>query len=122
LTRITTLRLLIATPSNISYNYEPFNDNVKANGSFRSAADPMGLTYKDSYLLFSTNQGGFHYSRNLSDWDFCTASFQRFPTDDDQCAPAAYVVGDTLFYTGSTISVCRCGTLSIRGLAVGGRL
>jgi xylan 1,4-beta-xylosidase len=89
-------------PLNISYNYEPFNDNVKANGSFRSAADPMGLTYKDSYLLFSTNQGGFHYSRNLSDWDFCTASFQRFPTDDDQCAPAAYVVGDTLFYTGST--------------------
>lgn len=89
-------------PMNISYNYEPYNNNVKPNGSFRSAADPMGLTYKDEYFLFSTNQGGFHHSKNLSDWDFSTASFQRHPTDDDQCAPAAYVSGDTLFYTGST--------------------
>jgi xylan 1,4-beta-xylosidase len=89
-------------PLNISYNYEPYNNNVKAGGSFRSAADPMALTYKGHYMLFSTNQGGFHYSKNLSDWDFCQASFQRYPTDDDQCAPAAYVAGDTLFYTGST--------------------
>ncbi len=89
-------------PLNISYNYEPYNNNVKSNGSFRSAADPMALVYKDQYLLFSTNQGGFHHSDNLSDWDFTTASFQRKPTDDDECAPAAYVSGDTLFYTGST--------------------
>lgn len=89
-------------PMNISYNYEPFNNNVKANGSFRSAADPMALMFKDAYLLFSTNQGGFHHSKNLSDWEFTTASFQRRPTDDDQCAPAAFVSGDTLFYTGST--------------------
>ena len=89
-------------PLNISYNYEPYDDNVKSQGSFRSSADPMALTYKGHYMLFSTNQGGFHYSKNLSDWDFCAASFQRFPTDDDQCAPAAYVSGDTLFYTGST--------------------
>lgn len=89
-------------PMNISYNYEPYNDNVKQNGSFRSSADPMGLTYKDEYFLFSTNQGGFHYSKNLSNWEFSPASFQRFPTDDDLCAPAAFVSGDTLFYTGST--------------------
>ena len=67
-------------PLNISYNYEPWNNNTRQGGSFRSSADPMGLTYKGEYYLFSTNQGGFHYSRNLSDW----------------------VVGDTLFYTGST--------------------
>lgn len=91
-------------PMNISYNYEPFNNNVLPNGSFRSSADPMGLTYKGEYFLFSTNQGGFHYSKNLSEWDFAPASFQRRPTDDDQCAPAAYVSGDTLFYTGSTYS------------------
>lgn len=87
---------------NISYNYEPYNNNVQSNGSFRSSADPMGLTYKDEYFLFSTNQGGFHYSKNLSDWEFAPASFQRRPTDDDMCAPAAFVSGDTLFYTGST--------------------
>jgi len=89
-------------PMNISYNYEPLNNNVGAHGSFRSSADPMALTYKDEYLLFSTNQGGFHYSTDLTRWRFAPASFQRTPTDDDQCAPAAYVSGDTLFYTGST--------------------
>ena len=89
-------------PLNISYNYEPWNNNTRQGGSFRSSADPMALTFKDEYFLFSTNQGGFHYSRNLSDWDFCQASFQRKPADDDECAPAAWVIGDTLFYTGST--------------------
>lgn len=89
-------------PMNISYNYEPYNNNTKNGGSFRSSADPMGVNYKGEYFLFSTNQGGFHYSKNLTDWDFARASFQRFPADDDQCAPAAYVSGDTLFYTGST--------------------
>lgn len=89
-------------PVNISYNYEPYNNNVRPNGSFRSSADPMALTYGDEVFLFSTNQDGFHYSRNLSDWEFAPASFKRRPTDDDQCAPAAYVSGDTLFYTGST--------------------
>ena len=89
-------------PLNISYNYEPWNNNTRQGGSFRSSADPMGLAYKGEYYLFSTNQGGFHYSRNLSDWDFSQATFQRFPADDDECAPAAWVVGDTLFYTGST--------------------
>ncbi len=89
-------------PLNISYNYEPWNNNTRNGGSFRSSADPMALTYQGEYCLFSTNQGGFHYSRNLSDWEFCQASFQRYPADDDECAPAAWVVGDTLFYTGST--------------------
>lgn len=89
-------------PMNIGYNYEPLNNNSIKGGAFRSSADPMALTYKDRYLLFSTNQGGFHYSSNLSDWDFSQATFQRRPADDDQCAPAAYVAGDTLFYTGST--------------------
>ena len=89
-------------PINISYNFEPYNNNVLPNGAFRSSADPMALTYKDEIFLFSTNQDGFHYSKNLSDWDFASASFKRKPTDDDQCAPAAFVVGDTLFYTGST--------------------
>ena len=89
-------------PMNISYNYEPYNDNAKNGGSFRSTADPMGLMFKGKNLLFSTNEGGYYQSSNLSDWEFVRASFQRYPTDDDCCAPAAFVSGDTLFYTGST--------------------
>ena len=30
-------------PMNISYNFEPFNNNVRPNGSFRSSADPMAV-------------------------------------------------------------------------------
>lgn len=89
-------------PINISYNFEPYNNNVRELGSFRSSADPMALTYGDEVFLFSTNQNGFHYSKNMTDWEFAPASFKRRPTDDDQCAPAAYVSNDTLFYTGST--------------------
>lgn len=89
-------------PMNISYNFEPYNNNTRAGGTFRSSADPMGLMYGDEFFLFSTNQDGFHYSKNLSDWKFASASFKRLPADDDQCAPAAFVSGDTLFYTGST--------------------
>ena len=82
--------------------FRAFQQQCAPHGSFRSSADPMAVEYKGEYFLFSTNQGGFHYSKNLVDWDFVPASFQRKPTDDDQCAPAAYVSGDTLFYTGST--------------------
>ncbi|MGE5428731.1 MAG: hypothetical protein ACM3O8_12615, partial [Methylococcaceae bacterium] len=89
-------------PVNISYNFEFYNNNVKSSGSFRSSADPMLVNYKGEYYLFSTNQAGFHYSKDLSNWEFVFAGFQRTPTDDDQCAPAAFVSGDTLFYTGST--------------------
>lgn len=89
-------------PINISYNFEPYNNNSRSGGTFRSSADPMALMYGDETFLFSTNQDGFHYSKNLTDWEFARASFKRRPADDDQCAPAAYVSGDTLFYTGST--------------------
>jgi hypothetical protein len=89
-------------PMNISYNFEPYNNNVKDVGSFRSSADPMLVNYKGEYFLFSTNQAGFHFSKDLSHWEFVYSSFQRTPTDDDQCAPTAFVSGDTLFYTGST--------------------
>lgn len=89
-------------PMNISYNFEPYNNNTRSGGTFRSSADPMALMYGDEVFLFSTNQDGFHYSKDLTDWEFARASFKRMPADDDQCAPAAFVSGDTLFYTGST--------------------
>lgn len=89
-------------PVNIPYNFEPYNNNSKDGNSFRSAADPMLSNYKGEYFLFATNQGGFYWSKNLSQWNFVFSSFQRLPTDDDECAPAAYVSGDTLFYAGST--------------------
>ena len=89
-------------PMNLSYCFRANLPDLVKNGSFRSTADPMMVMYKGEYFLFATNQAGFYYSKDLSNWEFVFAGFQRYPEDDDLCAPAAFVSGDTLFYTGST--------------------
>lgn len=88
-------------PINIGYNYVTENHN-NIPVSRRSSADPVIITYKGEYYLFATNQAGFFWSKDMSDWNFVYGSFQRNPGDDDQCAPSAWVVNDTLFYVGST--------------------
>ena len=88
-------------PINIGYNYTTYNHN-RIPESRRSSADPVIITYKNEYYLFATNQACFFWSKDMSDWNFVYGSFQREPGDDDQCAPAAWVVNDTLFYVGST--------------------
>lgn len=87
-------------PVNIDYNFEPYNKVDKI--SCRSTADPMIVPYKGQYYLFSTNQDGFYVSKDLSKWTYIFSGFQRKPTDDDQCAPAAIALGDTLLMIGST--------------------
>ncbi|MDN3673669.1 discoidin domain-containing protein [Flavobacterium branchiarum] len=88
-------------PVNIGYNYTTENHN-RIPESRRSSADPVIITYKGEYYLFATNQAGFFWSKDMSNWEFVYGSFQRRPGDDDQCAPAAWVVNDTMFYVGST--------------------
>jgi xylan 1,4-beta-xylosidase len=88
-------------PINIGYNYTTYNHNGIPE-SRRSSADPVIITYKGEYYLFATNQAGFFWSKDMSEWHFVYSSFQRKPADDDQCAPSAWVVNDTLFYVGST--------------------
>ncbi|MFW0736170.1 family 43 glycosylhydrolase [Flavobacterium sp. T12S277] len=88
-------------PVNIGYNYTTENHNGIPE-SRRSSADPVIITFKGEYYLFATNQAGYFWSKDMSDWKFVYGSFQRRPADDDQCAPAAWVVNDTLFYVGST--------------------
>ncbi|MFA6403930.1 MAG: family 43 glycosylhydrolase [Salinivirgaceae bacterium] len=86
---------------NIDYNFAVFDENSATEG-FRSTADPVIVTFKGEYYLFATNQSGFYWSTDLGEWHFVYSGFQRLPADDDQCAPAAWVEGDTLFYMGST--------------------
>jgi len=87
-------------PLNIDYNFEPYNKENKI--SCRSTADPLIVPYKGEYYLFCTNQDGFYVSKDLSKWKFVFSGFQRKPTDDDQCAPAVEVIGDTIVMLGST--------------------
>ena len=88
-------------PVNIDYDYRVYMDISKGH-PFRSTADPVIVPFKGQYYLFSTNQQGFYWSDDLAKWNFVYSSFHRLPTDDDLCAPATLVLGDTLVYMGST--------------------
>lgn len=89
-------------PVNIDYNFEYYNHSNNKGISCRSTADPMIVPYKGKYYLFSTNQSGYYISDDLTRWQYVFAGFQRKPNDDDQCAPAVEVFGDTLIMLGST--------------------
>lgn len=91
-------------PLNLDYAYTPFADFAK-NGKHRATADPTMTLFKGTYYLFSTNQFGYWWSDNLSDWHFVSRRFLR-PYNENQgdelCAPATLVLGDTLLVIGST--------------------
>jgi xylan 1,4-beta-xylosidase len=80
---------------NYRYNFEQLNEHI----SYRSAADPVILTYKGEYYLFATISNGWWHSKDMVNWDFVTPD--KWPMEDI-CAPAALVVRDTLFLFQST--------------------
>lgn len=88
-------------PLNIAYAYEYFNQNSKE-GPYRSSADPVIVAFQGAYYLFCTNQSGYFVSNDFNHWQLIPSPLQRKPDDDDQCAPAVFISGDTLFYAGST--------------------
>ena len=92
-------------PLNIDYGYTPIPDFTQG-GRHRATADPVIVTYKGAYFLFSTNQGGYWWSKDLSEWNFISKSFLKpyHHVYDDLCAPAVWVQGDTLLVFGSTYS------------------
>ncbi|HEX9654920.1 MAG TPA: family 43 glycosylhydrolase, partial [bacterium] len=73
-------------------------------GKHRTTADPVIVLFKDNYFLFSTNQYGYWWSSDLSDWKFIPRKFLKpyHKVYDELCAPAAVAVGDTLLLIGST--------------------
>jgi len=80
---------------NYRYNFEQLNQHI----SYRSAADPVILTYKGEYYLFATISNGWWHSKDMLHWQFVTPD--KWPMEDI-CAPAALVVRDTLFLFQST--------------------
>ncbi len=80
---------------NYRYNFEQLDDSI----SYRSAADPVILTYKGEYYLFATISNGWWHSKDMAQWQFVTPD--KWPMEDI-CAPAALVVRDTLFLFQST--------------------
>ncbi len=90
-------------PMNLDYGYTPI-PNFSEWGRHRATADPVIVNFNGIFIVFSTNQWGFWYSKDLSDWTFVSRKFLR-PRNkvyDELCAPAVGVVGDTLIVFGST--------------------
>jgi xylan 1,4-beta-xylosidase len=90
-------------PINIDYGYTPI-PNFSEWGRHRATADPVIVMYKGDYYLFSTNQWGYWWSNDLNKWNFVSRSFLKphHKVYDDLCAPAVFVLGDTLLVFGST--------------------
>jgi xylan 1,4-beta-xylosidase len=90
-------------PMNLDYGYSPIPNFTKW-GKHRATADPVIVRYKNLYFLFSTNQWGYWWSSDLSDWHFISRIFLR-PWNsgyDELCAPAVGILSDTMIVFGST--------------------
>jgi hypothetical protein len=91
-------------PINIDYGYTPI-PNFSEWGRHRATADPVIVTYKGDYYLFSTNQWGYWWSNDMLNWKFISKKFLR-PWNggvyDELCAPAVGIIGDTMIVFGST--------------------
>jgi len=63
-------------PINIDYGYTPI-PNFSEWGRHRATADPVIVTYKGDYYLFSTNQWGYWWSNDMLNWKFISRKFLR---------------------------------------------
>jgi hypothetical protein len=90
-------------PINIDYGYCPIPNFVQ-NGKHRATADPIISVYDNKYFMFSTNQWGYWWSKDMKDWNFVPRKFLRPWNNvyDELCAPASVVLGDSLLVIGST--------------------
>lgn len=90
-------------PLNLDYGFTPI-PNFSEWGRHRATADPVIVNYKGDYFLFSTNQWGYWWSSDLSDWHFVPRRFLKpwHKVYDELCAPAVGIIGDTMLVFGST--------------------
>ena len=97
-------------PINLDYGYCPIPDFVK-HGKHRTTADPAVVLFRGDYYLFSTNQAGYWWSRDMLNWTFVSREFltaeQRILESgrkiyDELCAPGLLVMDDALHVVGST--------------------
>jgi xylan 1,4-beta-xylosidase len=80
-------------PVNLNYRFQ-FTEDV----SYREAADPAMLRYKDKYILFASHSGGYWYSDDMLTWSFLPV--KSLPIED--YAPDVITVNDTTFYAASS--------------------
>jgi len=79
-------------PMNLNYRFQFTNSN-----SYREAADPSMIRYKDKYILFASHSGGYWYSDDMFKWNFLP--IKSLPIED--YAPDVITVNDTTYYAAS---------------------
>jgi xylan 1,4-beta-xylosidase len=79
-------------PVNLNYRFQ-FTDG----NSYREAADPAMIRYKDKYILFASHSGGYWYSDDMLTWNFLR--IKSLPIED--YAPDVITVNDTTYYAAS---------------------
>lgn len=96
-------QLTYCNPINLDYGYTPI-PNFSEAGRHRATADPVIVTFKGDYYLFSTNQWGYWWSSDMYNWNYISRRFLKpyHKVYDELCAPAVWVMGDTMFVYGST--------------------
>lgn len=90
-------------PINIDYGYCPI-PNFVTQGKHRATADPVIVNFKGKFFLFSTNQWGYWWSDDMSNWNFVSRKFllPQHKVYDELCAPAVFVMKDEMYVIGST--------------------
>ncbi|AJW62138.1 F5/8 type C domain protein [Elizabethkingia miricola] len=92
-----------ANPVNVDYGYTPI-PNFATQGKHRATADPVIVTFKGKYFIFSTNQWGYWWSNDMLNWKFVSRKFllPQHKVYDELCAPAVFVMKDAMYVIGST--------------------
>ena len=92
-----------ANPVNVDYGYTPI-PNFATQGKHRATADPVIVTFKGKYFMFSTNQWGYWWSDDMLSWKFVSRKFllPQHKVYDELCAPAVFVMKDAMYVIGST--------------------
>lgn len=90
-------------PIDVDYGYTLIPD-FSDQGRHRATADPAIVVFRGDYYLFSTNQWGYWWSSDMSEWHFVPRRFLKpwHKVYDDLCAPAVWVQDDALYVLGST--------------------
>jgi hypothetical protein len=81
-------------PIDLNYRFRPESDQI----SYREAADPSVVFFKEKYYLFASKSGGYWRSENLTEWSFISS--KGLPTED--YAPGVIAIGDTLYFAASS--------------------
>jgi xylan 1,4-beta-xylosidase len=79
-------------PLNLNYRFQ-FTDSI----SYREAADPAMIRYKDKYILFVSHSGGYWFSDDMLKWNYLPV--KSLPIED--YAPDAITINDTTYYIAS---------------------